>query len=193
MVDSPNENTFNDALRDQKIGSIVSSSLYKLEHISNHHVKERRKSYRITNLFVITVAIFILMIAVANLYNLHGFYNETIVIVDTVNSLDSTVETISSSMISVTASMEKINRHVKDMEGVYLDVSAISGVMPLMQNNMALVGGDMGSINNGMDGINKNMNAIDFHLKSMSSNVSRIRYNIRQISEPMGKFNSMLP
>lgn len=193
MTDSAKENSIDDVLIDQKLGALITSSLYKLEYISNHHVKERRRNFRITNIFVMVISALIFIIAVANLYNLNGFYNETTAIVDTVIKLDSTVEVISENMNSIAGSMKKIDRNMEHMEGIYTDIHSISGILPSMQGNMALVGNDMGSVNPGMKGMNENMSAVGFHLNNMSINVSRIRYSVHQMAEPMGKFNSILP
>jgi len=193
MTDVNNENSAEDGLRDQKLGALISSSLYKLEYISDHHVKERRKSFRITNIFVMVVSAFIFIIAAANLYNLNGFYDETLIIVDTVRELDNTVDVIADNMVSVTGSMKEISRHVGHMEGIYSDVSSIASVLPLMQGSMTLIGNDMGRVNPSMKGMSQDMNVVGFHLNNMSINVSRIRYSVHQMADPMGKFNSILP
>ena len=193
MSDLQNENMTNDALSEQKIGALISSCLYKLEYISDHHVKERRRHFRITNIFIVIVSALILIIAASNLYNLLDFYDETNLILNSVNNLDKTVENVSTSMKSITVSMGKINAHMTHMEGVYQDISSIGEVLPLMQENMVYIGKDMGGLNQNMHGITKDMGAIDHHISNMSGNVSGIRYNVKQMSDLAGPFNSMMP
>jgi len=182
-----------DRLANSGIGILVSSSLYKLEHISDHHVKERRRSFRITNIFVGIISALIFLIAVVNLYNIYYFYDETMNIINMTSNLNQTVMDISANMNQITTSMQKVNQHMNSMEGVYEDVASMSAVLPLMQNNMSAIGVDVAYFNQNMDIISGNMNVIDYHLKNMSTNVRHIEHNIWQISEPMGKFNSVLP
>ncbi|MCU7837261.1 MAG: hypothetical protein KZQ83_18710 [gamma proteobacterium symbiont of Taylorina sp.] len=182
-----------DRLANSGIGILISSSLYKLEHISDHHVRERRRSFRITNIFVGVVSALIFLIAVVNLYNIYYFYDETMSIINTTHDLNNTVIDIAANMNQITGSMLNINHHMASMEGVYVDVASMSDIMPLIQNNIADVGQDVAYFNRNMSAISGNMNVIDHHLKSMSGNVMHIEHNIQQIAEPMGKFNSILP
>lgn len=182
-----------DSLINSGIGILVSSSLYKLEHISDLHVKERRRHFRITNIFVWIVSVLIFLIAVFNLYNIYYFYDETMEIIDTIHGLDNTVNDIGQTMKQITLSMSKFNNSMESMEGVYSDVASMSEVMPLMQSNMSDAGVDISYLNQNMSAISMDMNVIDYHLKSMLGNVMHIEQNIHQIAKPMGKFNSILP
>lgn len=71
--------------KDTELGDQISSSLYKLEHISDHHVKERRNHFRSTNNFVAIISALILIIAGLNLYNLYYFYDDTMEIIKSVS------------------------------------------------------------------------------------------------------------
>ena len=83
-----------DSLKESDLGILVSSTLHKLETISDHHVKERRKNFRITNVLVFIVSALLLIIGVINMYYLYGFYQSTMRIINTVHELDSTVNVI---------------------------------------------------------------------------------------------------
>jgi len=182
-----------DNLKNTELGFLVSSCLYRLEHISDHHVKERRRHFRITNIIVAIISAFILIIAVFNLYYIYDFYKETMNIVTTIHDLDDTVKVISLSMDQVTVSMGNMKNDMTYMQGVYVDVSAMSDTMPLMQDNMAILRVDMGAMNQSMQQISTDMYAIDYHLKSMSGNVTQMEHNIYDMARPMGKFNDILP
>lgn len=179
--------------KDSDLGEQISSSLYKLEHISDHHVKERRHHFRMTNIFVGIMTGLILMIAGLNLYNLYYFYGDTMVIIDSVNGLDSTVVDISKNMENVALTMKKINVHMAYMDAMYSDIGSMSKTMPLMQQNMFSVGYNMGELNNTMGAINGDMEVIDHHVKNMSSHVGNMRHNVHQMARPMGKFNQFFP
>ena len=182
-----------DQLVNTELGSLISSSLYKLEHISNHHVKERRRHFRITNIFVMVFSTLILIIAAFNLYYIYDFYDETRNIVKTVSDLDHTVKNISVSMVKVTGSMAQFKEHMDSLEGIHADVSSMSNTMPLMQSNMAIIETDMGKLNQNMTGISADMTMIDNNLRGMSGNVSNMGHNIYEMSKPAGKFNTILP
>ena len=180
-------------LKDSDLGLLVSSTLHKLEHISDHHVKERRHHFRITNIYVGIISALILIIAVFNLYYIYDFYKETMNIINTIHALDDTVKIISDDMVQVTSTMAKFKSHMGNMQGIYADVSSMSDVMPLMENNMSGVKTDMGHLNQNMQEISSDMSMIDFHLKNMSGNVTHMEKNIHDMARPMGKFNSILP
>jgi len=182
-----------DALKDSELGFLVSSTLHKLEHISDHHVKERRKHFRITNLVVYIVSVLLLLIAVVNMFYLYDFYTNTIRIINTTHQLDKTVVVISSNMKKIEQNMDKYTKHMASMEDVYKDVSSISSVMPEMQNSMSTLQYSMSDMNKIMAFVNRDVQLIDFHLKGMTNKVSNLGIDMYKIARPMGKFNGMLP
>lgn len=182
-----------DKLKDTDLGLLISSCLYKLEHISDHHVQERRRNFRVTNLIVGVISAFILIIAVFNLYYIYDFYMETMKIVNNIHDLDDTVKIISSDMQVITQSMTEFNKHMSSMQGITQDVQAMSGQLPLMQQSLGGIYGDMSALNRSMGQINQSMLSIDNDLKHMSGNVGQMGRSIYEMSVPMSKFNSVLP
>ncbi len=183
----------NGNFKDSDLADQISSSLHKLEFISDHHVKERRNHFRKTNVFVFVISGLILVIAVLNLYNMYYFYNDSMAIINTVNQLDHTVDDISANMVSISSSMKGINTHMEYMDDVYYDVSSMSDTMPSMRISMSDMGENMGNLNDTIGTINGDMTVINYHLKSMSSNVTGMEYNVHQMSRPIGKFNQFFP
>jgi|GEM_PF-3115837 len=182
-----------DNLKNTELGLLVSSCLFRLEHISDHHVKERRRHFRVTNMIVAIISSLILIIAVFNLYYIYDFYKETMHIIQNIHDLDDTVKIISVSMDQVTTSMGNMKDDMNHLQGVYGDVSSMSGTMPTMQENMSALTSDMVHLNQSMHHISSDMQVIDFHLKSMSGNVTQMEHNIYDMARPMGKFNDVLP
>ncbi|MFK5893222.1 MAG: hypothetical protein QM504_08385 [Pseudomonadota bacterium] len=182
-----------DALKNSQLGFLVSSTLHKLEHVSDHHVQERRKHFRVTNFFVFIVSALLMIIAIVNMFYLYGFYQNTLRIIKTTHALDNTVIDISKSMNKIKQSMGKFNTHMSSMEGVYSDVSSISSVMPDMQKSMSSFQSNMNKMNRVMEFVNRDIQLIDFHLKGMTNSVSNLGSDMYKIARPMGMFNGMLP
>jgi hypothetical protein len=184
---STNENIEN------SLNGQLSASLYRLEHISDHHLKERRHHFRITNIFVWVISSCILVIAGLNIYHLYSFYKESIVIIDTVDNLDMTVVNIAKNMKNISSSMSSINNDMAHLDDIYGDIASMSNRMYLMRNSLASVGNDIGVLNGTIYIMNQNVDGIDFYLRHMSDNMGYMGYNVQQISRPMGMFNRFLP
>jgi GTP1/Obg family GTP-binding protein len=187
-----NENK-NDALQDSELGFLVSSTLHKLEHISDHHVTERRKGFRITNIMVIIVSILLFLIATINMYYLYYFYDDTIRIIKTTHSLDNTVLKITRSMKNMNENMAKFNKHMDSMPAVYENMASMSHLLPKMNSSMLSIKTDMQNMNHVMVFVNRDIQLIDFHLYSMTGKVRHIGGNMNQLAKPMGMFNGILP
>jgi len=182
-----------DALKNSQLGFLVSSTLHKLEHISDHHVKERRKHFRITNFIVYIVSALLVIIGIINMFYLYDFYNNTMRIITTTHALDETVITITNNMNQMDHTMSKMNTHMSSMQGVYQDVSSISSVLPKMQNTMSGFEVDMSNMNKIMDFVNRDIQLIDYHLNDMTAKVSNLGVNMYRIAKPIGMFNGVLP
>ncbi|MFK5986818.1 MAG: hypothetical protein QM479_15535 [Pseudomonadota bacterium] len=182
-----------DALQNSELGFLVSATLHKLEHISDHHVKERRKHFRITNLVVSIVSGLLFLIAVANMYYLYDFYNNTMRIISTTHTLDNTVLDITRTMDEMKNKMVKFNQHMASMPIVYKDISGITAVMPEMQNSMSALQNNIYEMNKIMRFVNRDIQLIDFHLHIMTRKVSNMGVNMFHLARPMGMFNGILP
>jgi len=182
-----------DALKGSDLGLLVSSTLHKLEHISDHHVKERRGHFRVTNTIVIIVSVLLLLIACINMYYLYHFYIDSKRIIDTAHGLDDTVLIISKSMKKITGKMEKFSQHLDSMPAVYDDISSLTEVMPTMQKTMVDFQMNVKQMNTVMNFVNKDIQLIGFHLSTMTQKVSYMGSNIQQLAKPMGMFNGILP
>jgi len=182
-----------DTLKNSPLGFLVSSTLHKLEHISDHHVKERRKHFRITNFIVYIVSALLVIIGIINMFYLYDFYNNTMRIIATTHALDETVILITNNMDQMDYTMGKMNTHMSSMQGVYQNVSSISSILPKMQSTMLGFKGDMSDMNNTMEFVNRDIQLIDFHLNDMTGKVSNLGVNMYKIARPIGMFNGMLP
>ncbi len=185
--------TNDDALKNSQLGFLVSSTLHKLEHISDHHVSERRKGFRITNMLVMIVSGCLLLIAIVNMYYLYNFYNDTMRIIKTTHTLDETVIDITSSMANMNKNMAKFNAHMDSMPGVYDNISSITKLMPEMNTSMHSIQTNMENMNDVMAFVNRDIQLIDFHLHTMTNRVRHIGGNMYQLARPMGMFNGILP
>ncbi|MBF0265271.1 MAG: methyl-accepting chemotaxis protein [Gammaproteobacteria bacterium] len=182
-----------DLFKNTELGLQVSSTLRKLEYISDHHVKERRKHFIITNIFVKIVSGFLLIIGLVNIYYLFDFYQSTMNIIETTHRLDETVVDITSTMNLIDKSVSTFEYYMKDMPNINDQMKEISGILPDISQSMNNVHGNMQKMNSVMSLLNHDLNYIEFHVQSLTTNVNNLNFNIHNIAEPMGKFNSILP
>jgi len=182
-----------DLLKNTELGLQVSSTLKKLEYISDHHVKERRKHFRLTNVFVKIISSLLLLIGLVNIYYLFVFYQSTMSIIKTTHQLDETVVDITSTMNLINQSIGNFETYMRDMPDINQEMTAISSILPKIAKSMNNVHGNMEKMNGVMSLVNQDLHYIDFHIQGMTSNVNNLNINIHKIAEPMGKFNSFLP
>lgn len=179
----------NDALTQTELGFVVASTLHKLEHVSNFHVKERRKHFRITNIIVIGISLLLFFIALVNVFFLYDFYKSTMKIIGITHDLDNTVVQITSQMDDINHTLAKYNQHMGHMKGMYEDINSISTVMPSMSSNLSDIQYSVMGMNSVMKFVNKDIHLIDVNLQHMTHNVSLMGGNIYQIAKPISKFN----
>ncbi len=182
-----------DSLKQSELGILVASTLHKLESISDHHVEERRKNFRITNVVVFVVAALLLIIGIINMFYLYHFYQSTMRIIKTTHDLDMTVELIGKNMQQIDHTMGRFNTHIASMNGIYDDISTISYIMPEMHNSMSTLQLNMSNMNDVMGFVNKDIQLIDFHLQGMNYKVANMGGDIYQLAKPIGMFNRFIP
>ncbi len=182
-----------DILSQTELGKIVAQTLHKLEYISDHHVKERRKNFRITNMIVLTISFLLVIIAMINVLYLYDFYDSTMRILDTTHHLDDTVVKISNSMVTITEAMMRYNQHMQSMQYIYQDMDSLAQTIPQMQSSLSAIRQQMSQTERLLLLVNRDIQLIDTDLHQMSYQVSLMGGNIHEMAKPMDKFNSFLP
>ncbi len=162
------------------------------QHIDEHNVAGLKRR-QITNLLIRGITIFLVILAVINLYLLVDLDRSMRAIVNSMDDMTTHFAAVSSEMVKVTEHTSNIGRHMdhlpsveKSMEGINTEMTYMDRSIKAIDHNLSIVNGDLGVIDHTMLELNGRL----YHL---NQNVAFIRHDMNRISKPSRWMNNFLP
>ncbi|EGW54170.1 translation initiation factor 2 [Candidatus Endoriftia persephone] len=165
----------------------------RLGRETQFHLDERQHHFHITNIVLMVVSALLLVVAVFNVYYIHILSNDLNGIVDNMDSMHTNLEVVRVNMNRITDKVESIDKHMGNMDQITAHTEAMGQLMPGVGDSMGKIGAVMVSIDQEMGQMSRSMGNIDQRFRHMTGGVSVMRYNVRQMSRPMGVINPALP
>jgi len=177
----------------QLLNQQLTSTLVKLERDIERHRGERQYHIHRTNLLVKLVTFFLLSIGVFNVLYVYELYIRMHEIVNTITDLQADVTAVSGNMLHLTGTMQKFDSHLEQMPIISSSAASMSEQMPQLNQSMGKMVGTMGELNYEMKVMSSDTAEINRRFANITQGIDVMGGNVKEISGPMGAFNSFMP
>lgn len=157
------------------------------------HLDERHQHFRITDVVLKAMSIFLFVLAIFNVYYIRILYKDLNGIVDNMESMHEHLKTVKDNMVAVTNRVSAIDQHMQCMDAISTHMESIANTLPTITTSMSRLGEETKDIERDMGLLSTGMTNLDVHFAEITRWVMVMRENVQQISRPMGFMNPMLP
>jgi methyl-accepting chemotaxis protein len=172
---------------------MVVEAVGRLGRETQLHLDERYRHFWITNLLIIIISIFLVVVAIFNVYYIRVLYQDLNGIVFNMDSMHTHLRVVKGSMDEITDLVESFDQHMTHMDQINLHTASMSTSLPRIATAMNQMSGEVHGIRNEMGVMQGAMVNIDQRLVHMIGSVATMRENVRQIAKPMGVMNPFMP
>lgn len=172
---------------------MVVEAVGRLGRETQLHLDERYRHFWITNLLIIIISIFLVVVAIFNVYYIRVLYQDLNGIVFNMDSMHTHLRVVKGSMDEITDLVESFDQHMTHMDQINLHTASMSTSLPRIATAMNQMSGEVHAIRNEMGVMQGAMVNIDQRLVHMIGSVATMRENVRQIAKPMGVMNPFMP
>lgn len=157
----------------------------RLGRETQFHLDERYRHFKITDGVIVVVSIFLLILAIFNVYYVWVLAQNLNGIVDNMDSMHRHMEIIKDDMTTITDKVESFDASMQHMDKIADNMSSLTGSMTSVSGAMSSIRDGMGTINQDMQLMSSGMSNIDARFVSMTHHVTIMRENTRKIAKPM--------
>lgn len=166
----------------------------RLGQVTQLHLDERHRHFRITDGIIMFMSVLLLVLAVFNVYYVRVLYNDMDATVGTMESMYGHLVDVDSDMEVITGYMAAFDNHMAHMDSIRGHmVSVTSTSLPSVRADMGFIADEMVTIEESMGLVARGMNIIDQRVHFMNRGVAVMRENVGQIARPMGKMMPFMP
>ena len=177
----------------QQLNHQLTTTLVKLERDIERHRGERQYHMRRTNTLVKLVTFFLLVMGVFNMLYVYEFYIRMNDIVNTISDLRAGVTSVSNNMIHLTGTMGQFDSHLDQMSSISGATLSMSEQMPQLNKSIGEMVETMGAVNHEMTAMSYDTAVINQRFANITKGIDVMGSNVKEISGPMGMFNSVIP
>ncbi len=177
----------------RELREMICQTLERLDHLTEKHRSERHYHFRVTNLIVKISAAIMLVIAVFNVLYAYDFFLKMLEIVDNVSLLEQNTQSISKDMDIIVKTMRELDGYMTGMDQIESSMVTIGETLPRMNLHVTNMVAGMGQINTEMVQMTQDVQNINGSFNHIASGVEVMRFNVNQISRPMGMMNPFMP
>ncbi|MEJ2309215.1 MAG: translation initiation factor 2 [Gammaproteobacteria bacterium] len=157
----------------------------RLGRETQFHLDERYRHFKITDGVIVVVSLFMLVLAIFNVYYVWVLAQNLNGIVDNMDSMHRHMEIIKEDMITITDKVESFDASMQHMDRIAGNMGSLTTSMTSVSAAMSSIRDSMGVIDEDMKLMSSGMTNIDNRFMSMTRNVSIMRENTRKIARPM--------
>lgn len=157
------------------------------------HLDERHHHFFINKLIIILISLFLVVLAVINVYYVAILYRDLNGIVDNMDAMHTHMQQVSDRMAHVTDTVEKFERYMLHMDNIEASTRSMADMMPAIRDSMDGIRSDIARMDQNMARMSAGMAHIDQRFRHMTDGVAVMRFHVWTISRPMGALNPMLP
>jgi len=157
------------------------------------HLDERHRHFRITDAVIITVSVLLVILAVFNIYYVKVLYREMGGIVTNMDSMYQNLVVVDKDMDAIAQSVELFDGHIAHMTPIHDNIATLAVSLPNVRSSMDVITGDMQIVEKEMGLIGGAMGTMDQTIVQMLGGMSVMRENMRNMANPMGMMNPLLP
>ena len=157
------------------------------------HLDERHRHFRITDAVIITVSLLLAILAVFNVYYVQVLYRDMGGIVTNMDSMYQNLVIVDKDMEAISQSVELFDGHIAHMTPIHDNIATLAVSLPHVRNSMDVITGDMQVVEQEMGLIGSAMGNMDQTLLQMLGGMAVMRENMRNMANPMGMMNPLLP
>lgn len=172
---------------------MVVEAVGRLGRETQLHLDERYRHFWITNLLIIVISVFLIVVAIFNVYYIRVLYQDLNGIVFNMDSMHDHLRVVKGSMDEITVQVESFDQHMTNMDQINLHTASMSISLPRISVAMREMSGEVHGIRNEMGVLQGAMTNIDQRTGHMVGSVATMRENVRQIARPMGVMNPFMP
>ncbi len=165
----------------------------KLGRETQLHMDERSRHFRVTDAVTISVSIILTILAVFNVYFVWVLSKDLDGMVNSMDSMFSNLQVVDKDMAVIADTIDRFTGHVSYMTNITENVIVSTNAMPGMRGTMDSMRDNMIIINDKMSATSAAMGNISNNMNTMTSGMGIMRQNVRQIANPMGMMNPILP
>jgi hypothetical protein len=160
---------------------------------TQYHIDERQRHFQITDLFIVVVSFMLVVLAIFNIYYVRVLYKDMTGIVVTMESMYGHLMKVDQNVSVISDNVEKFDNHMQHMTAINTNIDSLSKSMPKVRADMDIMRDDMLGFSHDMGLLGNAMGSIDQRMFEMKGGMAVMRNNMRQIANPMGAFNPMMP
>lgn len=157
------------------------------------HLDERHRHFKVTDKVIFGISIFLLIVAMFNVYYVWVLSKDLDGIVSNMESMHDQLVKVDDEMTVIAESIERYDDHVAYMNTITNNVGSMTDAMPHVRVNMDHMTEYMQVIEKDMVGMNHAMEHISEQMHHMKNGMSFMRSNVREFSRPIGAMNPVLP
>jgi len=172
---------------------LVVEAVGRLGRETQLHLDERYRHFWITNLLIIIISAFLVVVAIFNVYYIRVLYQDLNGIVFNMDSMHDHLRVVKGSMDEITTRVESFDKHMTNMDQINQHTASMSTSLPRIATAMNEMSGEVHAIRNEMAVMQGAMTNIDQRVGHMVGSVASMRENVRQIARPMGAMNPFMP
>ena len=169
------------------------STMERIERHIDEHNAAGLKRREFTNLLIRGITIFLVLIAVFNLYLLVDLDRSMRQIVSSMDTMTAHFSAVSDEMVTVTDWTASIGSHMDKMPSVETSLAGINTDMAAMDETIMLIDQNLFAVNGDLGAIDINMAEMNGRLYQLNQNVSVIRYDMNRISKPARWMENFIP
>ncbi len=181
---------------DDQFWELMEHACNTMERIDRHideHNEAGLKRREFTNLLIRGITLFLIILAVINLWLLVDLDRSMREIVSSMDEMTGHFSSVSGHMVEVTTNTAKIGKHMNHMSSVQQSLSGINAEMAGMDRSVRRIEQEMDTVNVDLGSIDYSMGELDLRLYQLNQNVSVIRYDMNRISKPARWMHKFLP
>ncbi len=157
------------------------------------HLDERHHHFYVNKVIIVLISIFLVVLAVINVYYVAILYRNLNGIVDNMDAMHTHMQRVSARMSHVTDTVEKFETYMRHMDEIEKSTRAMAAMMPSIRGSMGDIREEIAGMDVDMGRMSAGMEHIDRRFRHMADGVGVMRFHVWTISRPMGAMNPLLP
>jgi len=157
------------------------------------HVDERERHFEITDAVTVGISMILIILAIFNVYNVHVLYTDLDKIVGNMEGMLENLDRVDKDMGIVADRVDAFDRHIAHMRNITSHVTSVTTRLPRMTANMTSMAANMAQIETDMSHLSLAVHSITPSMMQMTNNMAVMRHNVKEIADPMGSMNPLMP
>ena len=165
----------------------------RLGRETQFHLDERHRHFKITDAVIIGISIFLVVLAVMNIYFVRILYGDLEGIVANMENIYVNMKRVDDDMTAITANVIMLDEHMESMSTITRDTGHLADAMPAIRGSLTAMREDTTNMRVDMQRTREAMHGVRDKMHTVTGGMSNIRRSVREISRPMGVVAPFMP